>query len=51
VKWGPLHQWVPAIAFALLGVALFGFAYLDSRRLDARIKRDREKAAEPPPAE
>jgi hypothetical protein len=48
---GPLHQWVPAIAFLLLGMALLAFAYLDSRRLDAKIRRDREKAAAPPPAE
>jgi hypothetical protein len=48
---GPLHQWVPAIAFLMLGIALYGYAYFSVRRLDAKIRRDREKAAEPPAAE
>jgi len=42
---GSLNQWAPAIAGAALGLALLIFALISTRRLDARIRREREKAA------
>lgn len=48
---GPLHQWVPSLAGAVLEIVLYGYAYFSTRRLDARIKREREERTATPPAE
>lgn len=44
-----LHLWAPAIFGAALGIGAFTFAWISTRRLDARIRKRRElqaKAAE-----
>jgi hypothetical protein len=38
-----LNQWVPAISGAVLGLAVIIYLAISTRRLDARIKRAREK--------
>ena len=45
---GPLLAFIFIMGTAL---ALLGFLVIDTRRLDARIRRDRENAAAAPPAE
>lgn len=45
---GISDQWLAAIMFVGAGMGIIGFLLIDSWRLDARIKRNREKAAAEP---
>jgi uncharacterized membrane protein len=45
-----LNQWVPAITGAILGLVVIVYLAISTRRLDARIERERKKlAAQPRP--
>ena len=42
---GTWNQWVPAITGLVFGVAIMSYAAISTRRLDARIRRERERTA------
>jgi hypothetical protein len=48
---GISDQWLAGIMFVTVGLGIIGFLLIDSWRLDARARRNREKAAAEPRTE